>query len=77
MIQEFVVKVSEVENVSLENKKAVAETLFDVAWLKQEGEEVYQEDRFGVPCEVLRYESVYPSDVDFETEDLTDPNVPF
>lgn len=60
-----------------EEAQRVAETLFDVAWLKQEGEEVYQEDRFGVPCEVLRYESVYPGYVDFETEDLIDPNVPF
>lgn len=60
----------------------VANALFDIAWLKESEEEeaVYQEDRFGVPCEVLRYESKYPyfSGKDFETEVLvTDPSVPF
>lgn len=60
----------------------VANALFDIAWLKEseEEEEVYQEDRFGVPCKVLRYESKYPSFAgkDFETEVLvTDPSVPF
>ena len=58
----------------------VANMLFDVAWMKQEGEAVYQEDRFGVPCEVLRYEEVtekYFGGVDFETEILADPSVPF
>lgn len=62
-----------------EEAQRVANMLFDVAWMKQEGEAVYQEDRFGVPVEVLRYEESYPSFVckDFETEVLTDPNVPF
>lgn len=63
-----------------EEAQRVANMLFDVAWIKQEGEAVYQEDRFGVPCEVLRYEEVtekYFGGVDFETEILTDPNVPF
>lgn len=62
-----------------EEAQRVAGMLFDVAWMKENGEEVYQEDRFGVPVEVLRYEESYPSFVgkDFETEVLTDPNVPF
>lgn len=56
----------------------VANMLFDVAWMKQEGEAVYQEDRFGVPCEVLRYETEkYFGGIDFETEALVDSNVPF
>lgn len=58
----------------------VANMLFDVAWMKQEGEEIYQEDRFGVPCEVLRHEEAtekYFGGVDFETEILVDSNVPF
>lgn len=54
---------------------------FDVAWVEEfevEEEVVYQEDRFGVPCEVLRYEEFYPSGKDFETEVLiADPSVPF
>jgi len=40
--------------------QSVANMLFDVAWTREfevEEEEVYQEDRFGVPCEVLRYET--------------------
>lgn len=63
-----------------EEAQRVANMLFDVAWMKQEGEAVYQEDRFGVPCEVLRYEEVtekYSCGVDFETEILADPSVPF
>ena len=63
-----------------EEAQRVANMLFDVAWMKQEGEAVYQEDRFGVPCEVLRYEEVtekYFGGVDFETEILADPSVPF
>lgn len=61
----------------------VANMLFDTAWMKEfevEEEEVYQEDRFGVPCEVLRYEESYLSYAgkDFEIEVLvTDPSVPF
>lgn len=63
-----------------EEAQRVANMLFDVAWMKQEGEAVYQEDRFGVLCEVLRYEEVtekYFGGVDFETEILADPSVPF
>lgn len=62
-----------------EEAQRVANMLFDVAWMKENGEEVYQEDRFGVPVEVLRYEESYSSFVgkDLETEVLTDPNVPF
>lgn len=62
-----------------EEAQRVAGMLFDVAWMKENGEAVYQEDRFGVQVEVLRYEESYPSFVgkDFETEVLTDPNVPF
>lgn len=65
-----------------EEAQSVANALFDTAWMKEEEieEEVFQEDRFGVPCEVLRYESKYPSfsGKDFETEVLvTDPSVPF
>lgn len=65
-----------------EEAQFVANALFDTAWMKEEEieEEVFQEDRFGVPCEVLRYESKYPSfsGKDFETEVLvTDPSVPF
>lgn len=63
-----------------EEAQRIANMLFDVAWMKQEGEAVYQEDRFGVPCEVLRYEEVtekYFGGVDFETEILADPSVPF
>ena len=63
-----------------EEAQRVANMLFDVAWMKQEGEAVYQEDRFGCPCEVLRYEEVtekYFGGVDFETEILADSSVPF
>lgn len=63
-----------------EEAQRVANMLFDVAWMKQEGEAVYQEDRFGVPCEALRYEEVtekYFGGIDFETEALVDFNVPF
>lgn len=62
-----------------EEAQRVAGMLFDVAWMKQEGEAVYQEDRFGCPYKVLRYEESYPefAGVDFETEILADPSVPF
>ena len=61
--------------------QAVANQLFDVAWLREsevEEEAVYQEDRFGVPCEVLRYEvkSVQNTNVT-STVYAVDPNVPF
>lgn len=59
----------------------VANALFDTTWLKESEEEeaVYQEDRFGVPCEVLRYEtksSVQNTNVT-STVYAVDPNVPF
>lgn len=59
----------------------VANALFDTAWLKESEEEeaVYQEDRFGVPCEVLRYEtksSVQNTNVT-STVYAVDPSVPF
>lgn len=65
-----------------EEAQSVANALFDTAWMKEEEieEEVFQEDRFGIPCEVLRYEEFYPSFAgkDFETEVLiADPSVPF
>ena len=62
--------------------QSVANILFDVAWTREfevEEEEVYQEDRFGVPCEVLRYEvksSVQNTNVT-STVYAVDPNVPF
>lgn len=58
----------------------VANALFDIVWLKEseEEEEVYQEDRFGVPCEVLRYEvkSVKNAST-VSTVYTVDPSVPF
>ena len=61
--------------------QSVANQLFDTAWMKEfeveEEEAVYQEDRFGVPCEVLRYESKYPRMNKIETTYVADPNVPF
>lgn len=61
----------------------VANTLFDTAWLREsevEEEEVYQEDRFGVPCKVLRYEmkssSVQNTNVT-STVYAVDSSVPF
>ncbi len=62
--------------------QSVANMLFDVAWLKEsevdEEEAVYQEDRFGVPVEVLRYEvkSVKNASTVF-TVYTVDPSVPF
>lgn len=62
--------------------QSVANMLFDVAWTREfevEEEEVYQEDRFGVPCEVLRYEvksSVQNTNVT-STVYAVEPNVPF
>lgn len=62
--------------------QSVANILFDVAWTREfevEEEEVYQEDRFGVPCEVLRYEvksSVQNTNVT-STVYAVDPNIPF
>lgn len=63
--------------------QAVANQLFDVAWLREsevdEEEAVYQEDRFGVPIEVLRYETksfVQNTNVT-STVYAVDPSVPF
>lgn len=62
--------------------QSVANALFDVAWTKEfemEEEEAYQEDRFGVPCKVLRYEtksSVQNINVT-STVYAVDPSVPF
>lgn len=61
--------------------QAVANQLFDVAWLREseaEEEAVYQEDRFGVSCEVLRYEvkSVKNAST-VSTVYTVDPSVPF
>lgn len=38
---------------------------------------VYQEDRFGVPCEVLRYEEKYPKMDKVKATYVIDPSVPF
>ena len=61
----------------------VANTLFDTAWLREaevdEKEVVYQEDRFGVPVTVLRYETksfVQNTNVT-STVYAVDPSVPF
>lgn len=62
--------------------QSVANMLFDVAWLREsevdEEEAVYQEDRFGVPVEVLRYEvkSVKNAST-VSTVYAVDPSVPF
>lgn len=63
-----------------EEAQRVANALFDVAWMKEfeiEEEAVYQEDRFGVPCEVLRYEEKYPKMDKIKTAYVVDPSVPF
>lgn len=64
-----------------EEAQKVANALFDIAWMKESVEEeaVYQEDRFGVPVEVLRYEtksSVQNTNVT-STVYVVDPSVPF
>ena len=54
--------------------------LFDVAWTKEfemDDEAVYQEDRFGVPVEVLRYEEKYPKMDKVKATYVVDPSVPF
>ena len=66
---------------TLVEAQAVANQLFDVAWLREseaEEEAVYQEDRFGVSCEVLRYEvkSVKNAST-VSTVYTVDPSVPF
>ena len=61
--------------------QAVANALFDTAWLREsemEEEEVCQEDRFGVPCEVLRYESKSSNNTNTVSATyVADPSVPF
>lgn len=64
-----------------EEAQKVANALFDIAWIKESVEEeaVYQEDRFGVPVEVLRYETksfVQNTNVT-STVYAVDPSVPF
>lgn len=63
-----------------EEAQKVANALFDVAWMKEfeiEEEAVYQEDRFGVPVEVLRYEEKYPKMDKVKATYVVDPSVPF
>lgn len=64
-----------------EEAQSIAGMLFDVAWVKEfeeiEEEEVYQEDRFGVPVEVLRYEEKYSKMDKIKTVYVVDPSVPF
>ena len=63
-----------------EEAQKVANALFDVAWTKEfemDDEAVYQEDRFGVPCEVLRYEEKYPKMDRVKATYVVDPSVPF
>lgn len=63
-----------------EEAQRVANALFDMAWTKEfemDDEAVYQEDRFGVPCEVLRYEEKYPKMDKVKATYVVDPSVPF
>ena len=59
----------------------VANALFDTAWLREaevdEEEVVYQEDRFGVPVTVLRYEEKCPKIDKVKAIYVVDPSVPF
>lgn len=59
----------------------VANALFDTAWLREaevdEEEVVYQEDRFGVPVEILRYEEKYSKINKVKAIYVVDPSVPF
>ena len=62
--------------------QSVANMLFDVAWLREsevdEEEAVYQECRFGVPVEVLRYEVKSVKNASTVSIVYTvDPSVPF
>lgn len=60
--------------------QSVANNLFDVAWTREfevEEEEVYQEDRFGVPVEILRYEEKYQKIDKVKATYVVDPSVPF
>ena len=64
-----------------EEAQKVANALFDIAWMKESVEEeaVYQEDRFGVPVEVLRYEmKSFVQNINVtSTVYAVDPSVPF
>ena len=64
-----------------EEAQKVSNALFDIAWMKESVEEeaVYQEDRFGVPVEVLRYEmkSFVQNTNVASTVYAVDPSVPF
>lgn len=63
-----------------EEAQRVANALFDVAWTKEfemDDEAVYQEDRFGVPCEVLRYEKSIPKMDKIKATYVVDSSVPF
>lgn len=61
-----------------EEAQKVANALFDIAWMKESvEEEVYQEDRFGVPVEILRYEEKYPKMDKVKATYVVDPSVPF
>lgn len=63
-----------------EEAQRVANALFDVVWTKEfemDDEAVYQEDRFGVPYEVLRYEEKYPKMDKVKATYVVDPSVPF
>lgn len=71
-------------SVTLISISSKAVILFDVAWLREsevdEEEAVYQEDRFGVPVAVLRYEtksSVKNINTISESAYAVDPSVPF
>ena len=57
----------------------VANQLFDIAWMKEveEEEAVCQEDRFGVPVSVLRYETKSKNTSVISTVYTVDPSVPF
>lgn len=59
----------------------VANALFDAAWLREaevdEEEVVYQEDRFGVPVTVLRYEEKCPKIDKVKAIYVVDQSVPF
>lgn len=59
----------------------VANALFDTAWLREaevdEEEVVYQEDRFGVPVTVLRYEEKCPKIDKVKAIYVVDQSVPF
>lgn len=63
-----------------EEAQFIAGMLFDVAWMKEfeiEEEAIYQEDRFGIPVEVLRYEEKYPKMDKIKATYVVDPSVPF